>query len=168
MSKVSKSECKHNFCLIARNLVVAPLWQNYFREQQIQHYLLRSRAGGSCLRRKTSLFGVLTSISAQRNEGGKQWGKGNTYSIFKIHILSILLKHFQFLTVFFVGLWSIFLGCQRGFVYDVNSKPYSLWQAEQLSVGLNTTQQNWLKCDSNTPKCVWSHKKNPLPPKKMQ
>lgn len=31
-----------------------------------------------------------------------------------------------FLTVFFVGLWAIFLGCQRRFVYDVNSKSYSL------------------------------------------
>lgn len=31
-----------------------------------------------------------------------------------------------FLTIFFVGLWAIFLGCQRRFVYDVNSKSYSL------------------------------------------
>lgn len=45
------------------------VWHANISEQQLECYLLRSSAGGSCLRRKTSLFGVLTSISAQRNTG---------------------------------------------------------------------------------------------------
>lgn len=35
-------------------------------------YLLRSRAGGSCLRRKMSLFGVLMSISAGKIQEATQ------------------------------------------------------------------------------------------------
>lgn len=40
------------------------------KENKTPH-LLRSRAGGSCLRRKMSLFGVLTRISAWKHMGGK-------------------------------------------------------------------------------------------------
>lgn len=58
------------------------------------------------------------------------------------HLFSFLITShiFYFLTIFFVWLWSIFLGCQRGFVDDVNPKSHSLWQAKQLSVSLHTIQ----------------------------
>lgn len=63
---------------------------------QTERYLLRSRAGGSCLRRKMSLFGVLTRISAGRSVI-KQWGgRQNLDLISSAETSLIVLPYFLF------------------------------------------------------------------------
>lgn len=56
--------------------------------------------------------------------------------VFNVQIKNHSNSKLLFLTIFFVGLWAVFLGCQRGFVYDVHSEADSLRQAQELSVRL--------------------------------
>lgn len=75
-------------------------------------------------------------MSVHQNTGWELWGTAITFTS-SVYI-------FCFLTIFFAWLWSIFLGCQRSFVNDVDSKANSLWETHQLSVCLNTTQFPWM------------------------